>query len=71
MFPEYSRNIPRISVSKIFQEYHGNMLSYEDILEAKKFKKDFCGLSCENLNIGSLLSGNVSLNFIETALHLE
>ena len=47
------------------------MLSYEDILEAKKFKKDFCGLSCENLNIGSLLSGNVSLNFIETALHLE
>ena len=26
------------------------------ILEVKKFKKLFCGLSCENFNIGSLSS---------------
>ena len=54
IFPEYSRNIPRMSVSKI---------------EVKKFKKSFCGLSCENFNIGSLLSCNIFLIFNETVLH--
>ena len=57
------KNVPRISpeywkVVKIF-------------LEVKKFKNLFCGLSCENFNIGSLHSCNVFLNFIETVLHLE
>ena len=41
------------------------------VLEVKKFKKLFCGLSWESFNIGSLLSCNVFLNLIETALHLE
>ena len=40
-------------------------------LEVKKFKKLFYGLSCESFHIGSLLSYNVFLNFIETILHLE
>ena len=40
-------------------------------LEVKKFKKLFCGLSCENFNIGSVLSCNVFLNVIETVLLLE
>ena len=57
------KNFPRISseyckVLKIF-------------LEVKKFRKWICGLSCENFNIGSLLSCNVFLNFVETVLHLE
>ena len=40
-------------------------------LEVKKIKKMFCGLTCENFNIGSLLSCIIFLNFIETVLHLE
>ena len=40
-------------------------------LEVKKFKKLFCGLSCENFNIGSVLSCKVFLNVIETVLLLE
>ena len=40
-------------------------------LEVKKLKKLFCGLSCENLDVGSFLTCNVFLNFIETVLHLE
>ena len=40
-------------------------------LEVKKFKKLFCGLFCENFNIGSLLSCNVFLNFTETVLRLD
>ena len=54
IFPEYSRNIPRMSASKI---------------EVKKVQKSFCGLSCENFNIASLLSSNIFLIFIETVLH--
>ena len=59
MFPEYSKNISRISVSKIFH------------YEVKKFKKLFCGLSCENFNIASLLSPNVFLKCIETVFQLQ
>ena len=40
-------------------------------LESKKFRKLFCGLSCENVNNASLLSCNVFVNFIEAVLHLE
>ena len=57
------KNIPRIS-----REY---CKAVKIFLGFKKFKKIFCGLSCENINIGSLLSCNIFLNFIETFLHLE
>ena len=60
-----------MSVSKIFQRYRCNIVKVIKIfLETKKFKKLLRGLSCENFNIGSLLSCNVFLNFIETVLHL-
>ena len=71
IFPEYSRNIPNFcfkNIPRISPEYCKVMKIF---LEVKKFKKMFCGLSCENFNIGSLLSCNVFLNLIETVLHLE
>ena len=43
----------------------------EIFLEVKMFKNLFCGLSCENFNIDSLLSCNVFLNVIETVLVFE
>ena len=53
MFPEYSKNIPRISVSKIFQGYLRNIVRLQKCFhKAKKCKKLFCGLSCEMFNIG-------------------
>ena len=57
MFSEYSRNISQMFVSKIFPRYPRNIVM--KFLEVKKFKKLFCGLSCENFNTGSLLSCNV------------
>ena len=72
MFPEYSKNIPPISVWKIFQGYPGNtVMLWKCFYEVKKFEKFFCGLSCENFKIDSLLSWNVFLNFIETVFHWE
>ena len=73
IFPKYLRNIPRMSVSRInvpriLPEYCKVMKTF---LEVKNFKKLFCGISCENVNLGSLLSCNVFLNFMETVLHLE
>ena len=62
MFPEYSRNIPQM-----FPRYCKVM---KISLEVKKFEKVFCGLSCENLNIGSLISCNVYVKLIEASLHL-
>ena len=66
MFPEYSRNIPRMSVSKVFQGYPRNIVKYENNFRNQKVQKVVCRLSCENVNIGGLLSCNVFLNFIET-----
>ena len=72
MFPEYSKNIPGIYVSNIFQGCSRNIVRlWKYFYEVKKFKKLFCELSCENFNIGSLLSWNVFLNFIETIFHLK
>ena len=72
MFPEYSRNIPWMSVSIIFQGYPRNIVKlWKYFSKSKSSKKLFCEFSCENFNIGSLLSCNVFLNFIETVLHLE
>ena len=57
MFPEYSKNIPQISVSEIFQGYPQNIVRLcKCFCELKQFKKLFCGLSCEVFNIASLLS---------------
>ena len=57
LFPEYSRNIPWISVSKIFQGYPRNIIRlWKCYSGVKKLKKLFCGLSCEIFNIGSLIS---------------
>ena len=72
MFPDYPRGIPQMFVSKIFipsisPGYFKVMKRY---LEVKKFKKLFCGLSCENFKIGCLLSCNVFLNLSATVLHL-
>ena len=58
-----------MSVSKIFDGYPRNIVIMKIFLEVKKFKKPFCGLSCENFNIGSLLSCNIFLIFIEAVLH--
>ena len=47
MFPEYSKNIPRTSVSKIFQGYPQKIVKLRKRFhEVKKFKKLFFGLSC-------------------------
>ena len=71
MFPQYSKNIPQISVSKIFQGYPRNIVRlWQYFYEVKKFKKFFRKLSCENFNIGSLLSCNIFLNFIYTTLKI-
>ena len=70
VFPEYSRNISRMSVSKIFHGFPRSKV-LKIFLEVKKFKKLFCGLSCDNVDIGILLFYNVYLDFIETVLHLE
>ena len=57
MFPEYSRNIPWMSVSKSFQGQSRNILRlWICFCDVQKFKKLFCGLSCEIYNIGSLIS---------------
>ena len=58
-----------MSVSKIFDGYPRNIVIMKIFLEVKKFKKSFCGLSCENFNIDSLLSCNIFLIFIEAVLH--
>ena len=72
MFPEYSKNIPWISVSKTSQGYPRNIIMlWKYFYEVKKFGKFFCGLSCESFNIGSLFTWNVFLNFIETVFHSE
>ena len=48
MFPDYSRNILRMSVLKIFQGYLRNERDAFNVmnifLEVEKFKKMFCGL---------------------------
>ena len=50
IFPEYSRNIPQISVSKIVKGYPRNIIRlWKCFCEVKKFKKLFCALSCEIL----------------------
>ena len=71
VFAEYLWNIPRMSVSKIFQghprkEYCEVMKIF---LEFKKLKKLFCGISCESFNIDSLLQFFSEL--VQTVLHLE
>ena len=72
MFPEYSKNIPQMSVSELFQRDPWNIvMSWKCFYEAKKFEKLFCELSSENFNIGSLLSWNVFLNFTKTVFHWE
>ena len=74
MFQGHSRNVPQIrifcfkNIPRISLEYYKVM---KILLEIRNFKKLFCGLSSENFNIGSLLSCNIFLNFIETVLHLE
>ena len=46
MLPEYSKNNPRISVSKIFQEYPQNIAILRKFFyEVKKLKNLFSGLS--------------------------
>ena len=53
IFPEYSKKIPRISVSKIFQGYHRNIVRLQKCFyEVKNCKKVFRGLYLEIFNIG-------------------
>ena len=66
MFPEYSRNIPQMPI--ISPEYCKVMKIF---LEAKMFKKLFCGLFCENFDIGSPLSCDIFLNFNNNVVYLE
>ena len=55
---EHSKNIPGISVSKIFQGYLGNIVKLQKYFhKVKKFTKLFYELSCVILiMVGSLLS---------------
>ena len=56
VFPGNSTKIPRISVLKSFQKYPWNIIRLcKCFCEVKKFKKLFCGLSYEILNIGTLI----------------
>ena len=60
IFPEYKENIPQIFVSKMLQGYPRKIARlWKHFYEAKKFRKLLYGLSCENFNIGSLLSCSV------------
>ena len=46
VFPEYSKNIPGVSVSRIFQGYPQNIVRlWICFYEVKKLKKLFCGFS--------------------------
>ena len=69
------QNIRRALHEFLFQKYSKDILEYYNVMEmfyeGKKFEKLFCGLSCENFSIGSFLSWNVFLNFIETVFHGE
>lgn len=57
IFPEYSRNISRMSVSKSFQGYLRNILRlWKCFWGVIKFKKWLFGLSCEIFNICSRIS---------------
>ena len=68
MLPEYSKNIQRIFISKMFQWYPRNIvMSWKCFYKVKKF----CGLPWEIFNIGSLLSWNVYWNLIETVFYWE
>ena len=72
VFPELSKNIPQIFVSKIFHGCPWNIVKlWKYFYEVKKFKKLFCGLSSGIFNIGSLLFWNIFLKIIETVFHLE
>ena len=54
VFPEYSRKIPGMSISKKIPKLsveHCKVMKL--FLEVKKFKKLSYGLSCENFNIGN------------------
>ena len=39
MFQEYSRNMPQMYVSKIFQGYPQNIITYENIFRSQKVQK--------------------------------
>ena len=58
MFPEYSKNIPQIYVSKVFQGYPWNIARLQKCFhEVKKCKNCFVGYSVKFLILaGSLLS---------------
>ena len=50
MFPEYSRNIPGMFVSKIFQGYPRNIVKlFKYFLKSKSSKKFFVGYPVKNL----------------------
>ena len=68
VFKEDSTNVCFKNIPRISPEYCKVMRIF---LEVKKLKKMFCGLSCENFKIGSLLSCNVFLNLVETVLQLK
>ena len=71
MFPEYSRNIPEMFVSKISQGYPRNIIKlFKYFLKSKSSKKFFVGYPVKNL-ILAVFSRNVFQNFVVTVLHLE
>ena len=56
-FQNIRKTFHEISVSKISQGYPRNIIMLlKCFCEVKKLEKLFCGLSCENFNIGSLFS---------------
>ena len=73
IFPEYLKNIPQVSLSKILQGYPRNIVSYKNVfMKSKSVKNCFVGYPVKFLILaGRLLSSNIFLNFIETVFHLE
>ena len=67
MFPEYSKNIPQISVSEIFQGDPGNITRlWKYFYEVKMFKKCFVGCSVKIL----ILAVSSLAMFFWIAFHL-
>ena len=63
MFPEYSRNIPRILVLKIFQGYPGILERYENILRSRKIHKIVLYFVCYPMKILILVASSLAMLF--------
>ena len=71
MFSKYSRNIPRIYISKLFQGYPPNIVKLSQYFwKSKSLKNYFVGYPVKILILEVSSLPVFFLNFIETVLHV-